>query len=88
MKDAIPLLAQNNPHIIVIDKTGDAERLYQYYFEKSIEAHIPLQEYRQKIVHNNWSYQKKAAKKISITHLSSQRNDQIRKRKHKKKIRQ
>src|SRR3989344_2110100 len=66
MKDAIPLIAKSNPNIVVMDKAGDAERLHKFCYENGIEAHIPLKNYGKKVVHNHWSYRRKAAKKFRL----------------------
>ena len=62
MRDAIALISRSNPNKIVMDKAGDAEKLHKYCYQNNIEAHIPLKNYGKKIVHNLWSYRRKAAK--------------------------
>ena len=63
MKDAIHLVAESNPDILVMDKAGDAESLHRYCYENGIEAHIPMRK-RGNSIHNMWSCRRKASKRF------------------------
>lgn len=62
VKDFNHLLKYLKPKIIVADKGYDSNKIHRYCYENRIKAYIPLKDYGKKIVHNMWSYRRKAAK--------------------------
>jgi len=61
IRDAIDLLKQSKPQILVADKAYDASWLHEYCQDNNIRAHIPIREYGKPRNHH-WNARQKARK--------------------------